>query len=89
MILDGISALRFLLQGAFRDFWAVFRAHMAFYGMKSSYRGMENRNKYRENNVIVAGIYPHSIVSDFFLKSKRKFSDLDQTFRTFKNKDDE
>ena len=81
MILDGISALRFLLQGAFRDFWAVFRAHLAYYGMKSSYSGTKNRNKYPENNVIVAGIYPHSIVSDFFLKRKRKFSDLDQTFR--------
>ncbi len=81
MILDGISALRFLLQGAFRDFWAVFRAHMAFYGMKSSYRGIKKQNKSPENSVIVNGIYPHSIVADFFLKNKRKFSDLDQSFR--------
>lgn len=77
MILDGISALRYLFQGAFRDFWAVFRAHMAFYGMKSSYRGIKKQNNFPENNVIVYGIYPHSIVADFFLKNKRKFSDLD------------
>ena len=77
MILDGISAFRFLLQGDFKDFRAVFRAHLAFNGMKSSYKGMKIRNKYHENDVIVAGIYQASIVLDFFLKGKRKFSDLD------------
>ena len=81
MVLDGISAIRFLLQGAFKDFWAVLRAHMAFYGMKSSYRGTNYINKYKGNNVIVSGIYPGSIVADFFLKRKRKFSDLDQAFK--------
>ncbi len=81
MILDGISAFRFLFQGAFKDFMAVFKAHLSFYGMKSSYRGIKNKNKYAENDVIVAGIYPGSIVADFFLKSKHKFSDLDQSFR--------
>ena len=80
MILDGISALRFLLQGAFKDFWAVLRAHFAFYGMKSSYRGIKNLNKYKENSVIACGIYPGSIVQDFFLKNRKKFSDLDQSF---------
>lgn len=78
MILDGISAFRFLLQGAVKDFMAVFRAHIAFYGMKSSYKGMKNPNKYPENDIIVGGIYPGSIVLDFFLKNKRKYSDLDQ-----------
>jgi len=83
MILDGISAFRFLFQGAFRDFLAVFKAHLSYNGMKSSYRGMKNKNKYPENDVIVAGIFPRSIVREFFLKGKRKFSDL-----KFKNKDD-
>ncbi len=83
MILDGISAFRFLYQGASRDFLAVFKAHLAYYGMKSSYRGMKNKNKYPENDVIVAGIFPRSIVREFFLKGRRKFSDL-----KFKNKDD-
>jgi len=86
MILDGISALRFLLQGAFRDFWAVFRAHMAFYGMKSSYRGIKNQNKYSKNTVIVSGIYPGSIVVEFFLKKRRTYRDLNLAFR--KNIDD-
>ncbi len=82
MILDGISALRFLLQGAFSDFRAVLRAHIAYYGMKSSYRGIKNQNKYTENSVIAGRIYPGSIALDFFLKKRRKFSDLDQSFLT-------
>lgn len=81
MILDGISAFRFLFQGAFRDFIAVFKAHLSFYGIKSSYKGMKNKNKYLENDVIVAGILPRSIVVDFFLKGRRKFSDLDHWFK--------
>lgn len=76
MILDGVSAFRFLLQGALKDAVAVLRAHRAFYGMKSSYKGIKNMNHYPENNVIVGGIYPGSIVVAFFLKHKRKYSDL-------------
>jgi GT2 family glycosyltransferase len=81
MILDGISAFRFLLRGSIRDFWAVLRAHIAYYGMKSSYNGIKNRNKTMENSVIASGIYPRAIVIDFFLKGKRRFSDLDLSFR--------
>jgi len=84
MILDGISALRFLLQGAFKDFGAVCRAHVAFSGMKSSYKGMKKTNKVPLNNVIVSGIYPGSIVVDFFLKGKKSFNHLDQGFRQLK-----
>jgi GT2 family glycosyltransferase len=84
MILDGISAFRFLFQGALKDFTAVFRAHLAFYGMKSSYKGIKNPNKYPENDVIVGGIYPGSIVLDYFLKNKRRYSDLDPLFRRSK-----
>ncbi len=73
MLLDGISALRFLLQGDFRDFLAVASAHAAFYGMKRYYRGTKNRNNLNNNNVIVIGIYPRSIVADFFLRGKKQF----------------
>jgi hypothetical protein len=81
MIFDGISALRFLLQGAFKDFWAVLRAHRAFYGIKNSYRGTNKKNKTEKNGVIVSGIYPGSIVADFFLLGKKRFEQLDQGFR--------
>jgi len=81
MILDGISAFRFLLRGDIKDLRAVFRAHRAYYGMKSSYNGIRNRSKYPENSFIASGIFPGSIVIEFFLKGKRRFDQLDQRFR--------
>lgn len=76
MILDGISALRFLLGASPKDFMAVLRAHRDYYGMKKRYKGMELKNILRDNNVIVSGIYPGSIVGGFFLKGKRTFGAL-------------
>jgi hypothetical protein len=75
MSLDTLSTFRFLLRGAFRDSWAVIRAHLAYYSMRSSYRRMDSGNNYNHNSV--KGIYPGSIVADFFLKNRRKFSDLE------------
>jgi len=80
-ILDGISALRFLIQGDVKDFSAIIRAHRAYNGMKVSYNGTKEQNIVSENNVIVSGIYPRSVVADFFLRGKRRFDQLDQAFR--------
>lgn len=80
MLLDGVSAFRFLLQGAVKDFTAVIRAHMAYHGMKRSYGSLALRNNNKGNGVIVSGIYPKSIVAAFFLKGKKRFNQLEQTF---------
>ena len=76
MILDGISALRYLLGGSLKNFWAVARAHLSYYGMKNAYRGTNYENKFTDNSVIVSGIYPGSIVAGFFLKGRKKFEAL-------------
>ncbi len=81
MVLDTVSAVRFLLNGAFKDFRAVFRAHFAYYGMKHTYGTRSQRIEFQKNDVIVTGIYPRSIVADFFLKGKKKFDQLDDVFR--------
>ena len=80
MILDGISAFRFLLQGAWKDGRAVFRAHFAFYGMKGFYKGTNKQNNFTENDVLVTGIYPGSIVVDFFLRGRKRFAQLKHSF---------
>ena len=80
MLLDGISAFRFLLQRSPRDFMAVFRAHVAYYGMKSACNGTY-KIKRRENSTIFAEIYPGSIVVDFFLKGKKRFEQLNKPFK--------
>lgn len=75
-LLDGVSALRFLLQGNFSAFRAVARAHRAYSGMKKSYKGTGKEDKLPENDVLVTGMYPRSIVMDFFLKGRKTFGDL-------------
>ena len=81
IFLDGVSAFRFLIQGDTRDFVAVIKAHVAFYGMKPSYKGTNEINILKDKYVIVPGIYPRSIVADFFLRGKKRFDQLDQSFR--------
>ena len=80
MLLDGISAFRFLLQGEVKDFWAVFRAHVDFYRIKNAYGKSTHQNNLQKNDDIVSGIYPGSIVADFFLKGKKRFEQLNQQF---------
>jgi len=76
MILDSISALRFLFGASPKDFGAVLRAHRDYYGMKKRYLGTNDENKLLDNTVIVSGIYPGSIVAGFFLKGRKKFEEL-------------
>ncbi len=71
MTLDGIAALKFLLSGQPKDFWAVFKAHMAFYG-----RLRKTLNKRSGNYAAVSGIYSKSVVAEYFLRGKKKFSEL-------------
>lgn len=81
MLMDGISGLRFLLQGSLKDFLAVFRAHLAYYRLRGSYSSSDGQNNIPENSVIVTEIYPGSIVAAFFLKGKKRFEQLEQAFR--------
>jgi GT2 family glycosyltransferase len=72
LILDVIAAEKFFLQGQFRDFLAVFRAHLAFY---RNYRKL--RRQYRQNKSDIPGmLYKRSIVADHFLLGKKSYADL-------------
>ncbi len=76
MILDGVAAFQFLLKGEFSNFGAVFKAHISFY---------KNIKLFRKKRKIVQQavtpkqplpIYKNSIIFDYFIRKKRKFSDL-------------
>jgi len=74
MTLDGVAACRFLLSGATSDFWAVLKAHFAFYGrMPSTWR--KRGGAYPK----LRGVSSHSVVVDYFLRGRKRFSDLDAT----------
>ncbi|MCF8297215.1 MAG: glycosyltransferase family 2 protein [Saprospiraceae bacterium] len=73
LVLDGIAGFKFLLEGGFKDFWAVLRAHLSFYRTLSKTKA--KRKLLTQNEV--SQIYNGSIVLDYFLGGKKKFTDLD------------
>ena len=76
MVFDGVAAWRFLLMGKPQFFRAIFRAHLGFYRMLPEYWPKRNR----DNRTSLPSIYPKSIAVQYFLKGKRKFSQLGWKF---------
>jgi len=72
LLLDGIAAMKFLIQAGFKDFWAVARAHYSFYHSLSKTR--QKRKSIKQGSV--RNIYRGSLVIDYFILRKRKFSQL-------------
>jgi len=71
LMLDEAALARFLLQGRFGSFFAVIRAQLAMW-MKLP----ELRRKSRGTRSLPASMYRKSIVADFYLRGKKRFSDL-------------
>jgi GT2 family glycosyltransferase len=71
--LDGIAALKFLFEAGFKDFYAVLRAHYYFYTHFRSLK--QKRNQFKQS--MVRGIYKANLVSEYFLKKKKYFTQLD------------
>ena len=69
MILDGIAATYFLVKGYPKDFWAVFKAHMAFYSSFS-------KLKISKNGKIPNKALNKSIVWEHYVKKINSFSEL-------------
>lgn len=72
LILDGVAAFKFLVDGGFADFWAVVRAHMSFYRNFSKHRKKRENIHHRK----VSRIYHGNIVADHFIRRKNKYSEL-------------
>lgn len=79
MILDGVAAISFLPhKNGLKNAWAVFVAHMSYYWY--FFRVMKKRKNVP--NKKVGRIYKKSVVFEFFLRKKNKFSDLTGDFTT-------
>ena len=76
--LDGIAGLKFLLSGDISHFFAVLRAHFSFYGLLAKMLGKRRAIKKKVVHYASHCVYRGSIVWDFFVKGKRKFTELDQ-----------
>ncbi|MDW5289840.1 glycosyltransferase family 2 protein [Formosa sp. PL04] len=71
MLLDGLAGLHFLFSLKFNHFFAIIRAHFSFYSQVSRIL------KQRKTLVQKPNYFKtRSIVYDYFIKKKQKFSDL-------------
>lgn len=69
VLLDTMAGGLFLLKGQWSNTRSVIRAYKAFREMRKAYPVPESSMSFSE-------IYPRSIVLDYFLRGKKKFSDL-------------
>lgn len=74
ILLDYIAAIKFLLEGGYKDFIAVVKAHFSFY--LSIQKNWRKRKK--NPHLIVKGVYKRSIVWDYYIMGKSKFYQLNQ-----------
>ncbi|PID87785.1 MAG: hypothetical protein CSB06_03730 [Bacteroidia bacterium] len=72
MILDGLSAGTYILQGKFKFVGAVIKAHCHFYKNFSAMYAKRSPNIPQKH----PEIYPRSIIYRFFIKKERKWSSL-------------
>lgn len=70
--LDSIAAIKFLIEGGFKDFSAVYKAYLHFWKNHALLR--KKRRKIKHSSA--TQIYKNSIVLDHFLRGIKKFSVL-------------
>lgn len=81
MWLDLIALARFLGEGKRKDAWAVSRAHQNFmFRTKRSAipKSVRQSRRHAGEGHSLTGMYKRSIVWDFFLNKKRRFTELDE-----------
>ena len=70
LVLDGIAAVQFLLQGNTKHTWAILKAHLSFYGL--FYRHFKKREKYQSEKYYKT----KSIVYLYFINKIKIFSTI-------------
>ncbi len=78
MCLDFIAGMKFLFAGEPAHFWAVQRGHFGFYARLSETRKKRMALKKNIKQFATKGIYQKNIVVEYFLRGKKKFTDLDK-----------
>lgn len=77
MCLDGVAATRALLVFRFTEFRAIFMAHMHFYSRMSKWKKRRKDAQQHFVSETKTGVYNRSLVWDYFVKKKKRYSDLD------------
>jgi len=74
--LDGVAGIRLLLTGHFKQTFIIVKAHFHFYRDLGKWLNRRKENKKLITHRNEEGIYCRSIVWDYFLLRKKKFTDL-------------
>jgi GT2 family glycosyltransferase len=76
LFLDGIAAIKFLLTGYFKDFWAVVKAHFSFYFLLPSLIKKRKLIKQKMQLKSYSKLFSKSVVFEYFVKKKKSYSKL-------------
>lgn len=76
MVIDGIASVKFVLTGDFAHGWQVQMAHVSFYGRLFSTLKKRKKLKKEIQHYATSSIYEGNIVWQYYIKGKKKFSDL-------------
>ncbi len=80
LFLDGIAAIKFLLEGEPGHLMAVLKAHFAYYAwLPSVLRKRKAAKKHPRFKYAASKMYSRNIVLEFFIRKKKKFSELSQS----------
>lgn len=76
LVLDGIAGLQYALKGQFKEMFTIIKAHFSFYGRLGMWmkRRREARRLVTHRNE--EGVYPRSIVWQYFALRKKTFDKL-------------
>lgn len=78
--LDGIAALKFLMEGNAGHLFAVLKAHFAYYSrLPKTLQKRKEQKKHSRFKHNFTKVYKRNIVYDYFIKKKRTFSSLAKT----------
>lgn len=78
-VLDGLAGLKFVARGQLGNMFAIVRAHFYIYShivMILQKRKIAGNIYKRKPLPYMSGVYPGSLLIDFYLRWKRKYSDL-------------
>lgn len=83
LFLDGIAGLKFLSDGQPAHLVAVLKAHFSYYAwLPSIWSKRKKAKQHPRFRFSESEMYSGNIVFDFFVRKKKKFSDLDNTLFT-------
>jgi GT2 family glycosyltransferase len=74
-VLDGLAGVKFLTEFKFREIGAILKAHFTFYAQMRYW--LNKRKHVPSQSKNLTGMYQKSMVFDFYLRGKRKFSETD------------